>query len=420
MKKTLFALAVMFGVGLALTPRGALSQPAAQPTKGLPINLGPGDQGATLKSPFGDAPGSPAPPTGAAPPSYIQGLLKETGATQPADAKPATASSLLPYDTAAINNDILVTPDQGPWMVLITSYSGPEGPMRARKMVAELRSHYKLPAYVFNYGAEQKREELERVKAMIEKQKQELQEIQKKTNVTLDQPIRVRHLKIEEHFGVLVGGYSSEEAADKVRAQLKKLDPPDPSRVDLDMKFVANEGSAKESGEAVKCYVNPFERTLVVRNPALPKFQRPADWDKVDVEALRRMNSEEPLSLLKCNKAFTLVIKEFSLPSITTPRNAPASGGFWDALGLGKKGADSIDVAADNAHKFAEALRKAKLDAYVLHTKYSSLVTVGGFDSLEDPNLRSMQNLLQTRLMANPQMAALQLFPEPRPMQIPR
>src|SRR5437868_3415110 len=74
------------------------------------------------------------------------------------------------------------------------------------------------------------------------------------------------------------------------------------------------------------------------------------------------------------------------------------------------------DVAAMNAHELARLLREAKLEAYVLHTKFSSVVTVGQYDSLEDPNLRAMQILIKTRL----NLTITQLFPTPVPMQVPR
>ena len=59
--------------------------------------------------------------------------------------------------------------------------------------------------------------------------------------------------------------------------------------------------------------------------------------------------------------------------------------------------APDIDAAATNAHNFAHALREAKLEAYVLHTPRSSIVTVGAFDGLDDPALQSMQQLLGSR-----------------------
>jgi hypothetical protein len=415
MKKILFALAVLCGTGVAFLPQPARSQAPGQGAKGFPFELGPGDKGATLKTPWQDTGTAPV-----GPPSYIQGLLNQTGATSAGMTTSSSHASLLPYDNTGINNDILVTPQLGPWMILVISYAGPEGPVWARDMVRLLREQYKMPAYVFNYGAEEKRKEYERIKVIIDKQKQAL----KDNNLPLDTPIRVKHLRIDEHCGVLIGGYPTQEAALKVREQwkdTKRFPPPDPTKVKLEMQFYEREDEPKDPAVNKKevAWVNPFFRAQAVRNPVI-KVDRPADWDKLDVATLKRMNVEEEFSLLKCKHNYTLAIKQFSLPTSMAQRNEGPTAGFWDPFGVGKKAKDHVDPAADGAHDLVENLRKAKLEAFILHTKYYSLVTVGGYDSLEDPHLRSMQRILDTQLLPSPQMAALQLFPSARPMQIPK
>ena len=81
-----------------------------------------------------------------------------------------------------------------------------------------------------------------------------------------------------------------------------------------------------------------------------------------------------------------------------------------------------MDAAALGAHNLAKVLREAKLEAYVLHTKVYSLVTIGAFDADAnggpgDPNLRAMQNLIQTRLQ--PTIVAVGMLPQPQPMLVP-
>lgn len=411
MKRIGFALAVLLSAAFALLPQ-VRSQ-------------GPGDKGAVLRQPWLDtganpAPGAPAAPAqGGAAPTYLQGLLESTGANRINPTGTDTAGSLVPYDTVGINNDILVNPELGAWMVLITSYRGKDGPLRARKMVCVLRSAYKLPAYVFNYGAEEKRKELERVGKLIEKQK----EWAKQNNLPLDQPIRVSHVKIDEYVGVLVGGYPTMEAARNARDQFRKL------KVDaklftleregdlLDTKFYTSDPNAKVNVKQEAVFVNPFDRAFPVHNPAT-RMERPADANQLDVAALKHMNAAEELSLFKCKKNFTLVIKQFNTTTVTGLRGepTPASGGFFENFGFGKK-TEHVDVAAENAHRLAEALRRSKLEAYVLHMKYCSVVTIGGFDSLDDPNMRTMKNLIETRLV--PAMASMELFPKAMAWQIP-
>src|SRR5205085_49091 len=105
--------------------------------------------------------------------------------------------------------DIQIVPEAGPWLILVTTYSGEDAPLKAREFVRIARDHYKLNTYIFNYGAEEKRKEYERAEAERERQR----EAMRKEGLTPDLPIRIRVAKIEEQTGVLVGGYKTREDA---------------------------------------------------------------------------------------------------------------------------------------------------------------------------------------------------------------
>jgi hypothetical protein len=60
-----------------------------------------------------------------------------------------------------------------------------------------------------------------------------------------------------------------------------------------------------------------------------------------------------------------------------------------------------------------------KHEAFVLHSKFSSTVTVGGFDGPDDPALRAMQDRLSA-MFSSPGAAMLQCFHRPVPMEVPR
>lgn len=302
-----------------------------------------------------------------------------------------------------INQDILVTDKQGPWMIFVNSYTGKEAAVMARQMVMELRNNYRLPAYVFNRGAEDRRKEDARVKAIIEKQRQFLAE----KGLPLNTPLRVKRLQIEEQCAVLVGDYSSDDAARRSLNDMRRLKPPDPNRVKLDKLYsmVIDEKTGKENRKEE--FVNPFNRAFVIHNPLL-KTERSRDADESELAATKLLTRGEAFSLFNCPKPYTLVIKQFSTPNVTQPRSG--SGSFLAALGLNKTG-DSVDTAAHNAHNLAELMRKSfQLEAYVLHTRHSSIVTVGGFDGLADPRMRSTQEMLVNRLKV----------PSALPMAVPR
>ncbi len=121
-----------------------------------------------------------------------------------------------------------MTPSLGPWLISIISYTGEQAPLQARQMVGELRGKYKLHAYVFNHGAEERRQERERVNKQIEAQRAKLEATRKEfPDLPIGaMPIRVKRLAhAEEHCAVLVGGYRDEAAARAALDAIRALKP---------------------------------------------------------------------------------------------------------------------------------------------------------------------------------------------------
>ena len=77
------------------------------------------------------------------------------------------------------------------------------------------------------------------------------------------------------------------------------------------------------------------------------------------------------------------------------------------------------DPAATSAHNLALLINKGnRFHAYVWHTKYWSFVTVGEYDSENDPRLKHDQQALPT---VNSQLdVSSKLMEMPLPMQVPR
>jgi hypothetical protein len=367
---------------------------------------GPGDGGAVLKQPWET--GVAFPPATAPRPATRESNVPLFAQPSPAivgAASPARMSGpglVPPQEGPDPNQDILVTGREGPWMIFVHWYEGPEAPQWAREFVMELRNTHKLTAYVFNRGAEERRKEYERVKGIIEKQRQWLKE----KNLPLNQPIHVKYMRIEEQCAVLVGGYRDENTARRALEEIRKLKQPDPKKVKMHAKFCEDYDDKGKLKHADAMYVNPFGSAFVARNPAI-KVDRSADrtLEKEDLEIFRRLNRDEAYSLLNCKKPFTLAIKQFHTPTVVQPQSA--KGTFFEHFG-GKSG-DRVDTAALNAHNMAEVLRKAKFEAYVLHTKCSSIVTVGSFSTANDPALISTQRLLVEQYKV----------PQATPMQVP-
>lgn len=406
MKRRLFGLAGLLLAGLVMLVAARQDRAQGQGPP-LPADYGPGPGGAVLGPGSQSTLPQPNRNANAAPDWWSTPYAGQPTAN---DARAMPSGLGPPPDGPDPNQDIAITPTQGLWLICVNSYSGPEAAKMARDMVVELRHNYQVPAFVFSHGREARRKEYERVRTIIQKQK----EFFEQNNLPLAMPIRVKYQRIEEQYAVLVGGYPDQDSARRALEQVRKLKPPDPSRVKLASMFYVREDP--KTGKTVggeQVWVNPFARAFVVTNPTV-KQDKSADPNPMDLEALRRLNAQEPYSLLKCPKPVTLAIAMMQTPTVV--QTHASSQGFLEALSLGGKGGDKVDGAAVSAHNLAELLRKGKLEAYVLHTRFHSVVAVGAFDSLEDPALKSMQQLLATRLKLDP----IQLFPQPLPMKVPR
>ncbi len=309
-----------------------------------------------------------------------------------------------------------VTAEAGPWMICAACYDGqmygPKARLLAEELVQQIRAHYRLPAYGFNRGAEERRKEQERV-AEIKRQQREWLERQ---GLPLDTQMRSpKTVRIQDQFAVLVGGYKDMESARKALDEIRKLEPPKP------LQHAAYVPDA--SGRMQEQSVNPFRSAFVCRNPTVPA-EKPAQDNKFDPR-LKEYNVDEKYSLLKCPRPWTLVVKTYRAPAVVQSQSTPVS--VMEKLGLGKKAGDVLNASAKQAHEVADFLRRFGLEAYVLHTEYSSIVSVGGFDGPDDPRLVELQQAF-VRELNNPisnigqlhVKAQVQFMTEPMPMMVPK
>src|SRR5438045_8581524 len=57
-----------------------------------------------------------------------------------------------PQVEADPNQNYVVTPEVGPWMICAAYFTGPSAPALAHQLVLQLRSQHNTRAYVFNYA----------------------------------------------------------------------------------------------------------------------------------------------------------------------------------------------------------------------------------------------------------------------------
>ncbi|MFZ9791936.1 MAG: hypothetical protein ACO3GX_12385 [Gemmataceae bacterium] len=300
----------------------------------------------------------------------------------------------------ASKNPYPLTPDAGTWVVCCASYTGADAPELSRQVAEVLRSRDRLPAFIFNHGEEEKK-----------KQVAEFERWQKLNPTAKNSPKLTR---INEQCAVLIGGFKDIDEARKGLEKIKKLAPPE-------LKLE----NGKETTDVINLYVplpdkkgveirrekvNPFSTSFVVKNPTVAL---PTSDNKKNDKFLKSLNADEQYSLFKNPKKYTLVVKEYNGSAvIQTSKSGPS--GFMEKLFSGNKQGEMLNAAALQAHETARVLRKLDFDAFVLHTKNSSIVTVGAFDSKEDPNLQRVH-----KAVTSLKIQALDLYNNPLPMEVP-
>jgi len=170
----------------------------------------------------------------------------------------------------------------------------------------------------------------------------------------------------------------------------------------------------------------PLSRAFLTANPLWEGEIRDAEKDDFIV----KLNDNQKYSLLDCKGKYSLVVASFHGGSVmqVDGRDSAKALGFFE-----KNFGKSLDECAQNAMNLTDRLRNAKkygydqnFEAYVLHEKYRSVVTIGSFDTKDDPRLKSMMTKFGGKYRQDPKtgrdMIVAETFTIPRvtrPGQIP-
>jgi len=324
-----------------------------------------------------------------------------------------------------------ITPQAGEWLVCVQTFKDekpdpnrqvrPPARIMAEELAEYLRTEYKLPAYLYDRGRLQRKEEDERIKA-LRGQYDELLKQMKSQGIEPDErsKFRVRTFEIMDEFAVLVGkpnrNLKDMETARDFLGDLRKMKPL-PDKFSMMAVFADDDANGKKVNQRGFGYINPFQTALVVHNPSIPLANNQADPTKADA-FLKEMNASEEYNLLKCSKSWTIVVKMYQgQAQLQTPKKPS----IMAQLGFGKKEPELLNASAAQAHSTAEFLRKMKFDAYVMHHRSYSLVTVGQYDSPDDPNLMAAQKSLAGMQLKQSKDVVLEtLNAQPLPMKIPK
>lgn len=311
-------------------------------------------------------------------------------------------------------------PEHGEWFIEIKSYAQVESGLMAEALAKEIRDTYKQPVYLYEWGAEARKKRDEEEATARKRMEEELRpflEFQAKLKAEaeargeefipaeLKAKVPVYYREIPDQYMVVLGGYKDLDTARKALDVVRRWPAPKDTRL-LD----SVETAVVKDGKNVymTTYVNPFAEARVVRNMTLPKQQV-----SLADEFLVKLNQGEPLSIMKSPKKWTLKVKTFNAPVTKAGQEAQSSSvRSGPTAGTARPG-QWLDATAQQAEMFCKALRNLKdregryvgFDAFLLHHRTGTIVTVGQYDSPDDPvmqdDLRRIQAMSFNKLENN-------------------
>ena len=257
--------------------------------------------------------------------------------------------------------------DNGPWMILVTSFRGPDARKYANDLVHELRSEYKLPAYIHFLSFNGKESQL---KAAV---------------AGRATPVRYRQYT---EVAVLVGDYSSNDTGGDAHKALEKVKKIVPKSIPTNLLPNARHQQT------------PLRTAFVTKNPFVPLEQFLAPQND---RLVMRMNGGAN-SLFECPGQYSLLVARFigTVTLQTAKDERPENEGV-------------LAKAGEDAEELASHLRKGGLQAYTWHDRQFSIVTVGSFDSRDDHRADELR-----RRFAAQQIGRWKMDDRPLVVQVPK
>jgi len=276
-------------------------------------------------------------------------------------------ANLIPFQRveADAEKSYELTEDNGPWLIMATSFTGAGAEKDANDLVLELRKDYGLKAYTWHQSYDY------------------TDSVVGKGYDRYGGPKKMRYMNDVQFtsYVVMVGDFETveESGVEKTLNKIKTAKP----KVFQDSYTVKND-TIKTIRQKLREAIDseddkekgPMGNAFVTRNPLLPEeYFRPKGMD----ELVLSMNRESRHSLLNCPGKYTVRVATFR-----------------GAVELDQKKIEEIEkknivsgtrlaVAAEKAEKLAAALRKQGVEAYSFHDRAESIVTVGSFETVGTP-----------------------------------
>ena len=257
----------------------------------------------------------------------------------------------------------MLTPTNGPFMVLAYTFRGPDAPRQALALTLELRNKNKLPAYILLPRKFPNRSNIRGVPP------------QAPAFATRDDVGVPEIYRTLDEAAVLVGDEKTVKDSNVLLRKVKGIHP------------VCIDGMPQmwhwRTGQGLT-------RAIMTTNPFVPaEALFPAQKDVL----IGKINAG-PHNIRKCPGRYTLEIANFSGRKTLDVDNDQR---FKGKMSMTKS---PLVSAADDAERLADSLSKDKeiqqtgYEPYVFHDRFSSRVMIGTFDSPNDPAAKKLHDRL--------------------------
>jgi hypothetical protein len=265
----------------------------------------------------------------------------------------------------------------GPWMIMVGSIVPPDAQSQkaaenaARELVYKLRKKG-IPAYTFRQD-----EVFEQLETRDSKQRT------RQSMVTAQ----------KGSIGVLAGNYDSidDKTGQQTLRFIKKFSP----------------SVTIESKDGKKEMPMSLHKAFMTRNPLSPENE--ASKKSIDPLILK-LNSDAEYSLLGNKGKYTLQVASFEGIATVKPANFKDFSQRMDQRQSGKvisaggmdSGQANLDDAAEQSRQLVLTLRKQGIEAYIWHDRHKSVVTVGSFQSPNDPRIERARERFRAKYKTDP------------------
>ena len=274
--------------------------------------------------------------------------------------------------------EYLLTETEGPYLILATTLLGPTARQDAHNLVLEFRSKFRWNAYVFEM------------------------DFARNANQDFGQARGIAYRKNPDpQFAVVIGNFPSLEDHQLLKTveEVRRCEP--------------------ESLKG-KTSIGAFSLRMAygLANPLLPPAKQRGTVDAF-VESL---NKDTPFSLLQNPRRYTVLIAKFEGRGVMKPNEIRA-------IESGRNSFDpdesALAIMGRAAAELCRILRSHGWEAYEFHDRYSSIVTIGGFDQpnrqlpngtmVPDPQIQQIIQQYKGRMING-----YQCSPEPILIEVPR